>query len=148
MKEDVGMKFGKVLLVSMMLIGLAGCSSDNADELKNLVKENEDLKLKVEDLEESIKSYEKRGSFTFKDEVVSTFRIINKIEGMGDKNLIVVSDADTDHNSLMMIEITDNAIFESIEIDKDYDMKVYYIFVVEEENQHSRVEITFLEIVE
>lgn len=93
-------------------------------------------------------SYEKGDSFTFKDEVESTFRVVDKIDSIDDVNFLVVTNPDADHNSMMLLEIDDKEIFDSIEVDKEYDMKVYYIFVVEEENQHSRVEITFLEMVE
>lgn len=142
------MKETKIVIVSLLLLALVGCGSNNADEIKSLSKENEDLKLKLETLETTLKSYEKGDSFTFKDEVESTFRVVDKIDSIDDVNFLVVRNPDTDHNSMMLLEIDDNEIFDSIEVDKEYDMKVYYIFVVEEENQHSRVEITFLEMVE
>lgn len=142
------MKETKIVIVSLLLLALVGCGSNNADEIKSLSKENEDLKLKLETLETTLKSYEKGDSFTFKDEVESTFRVVDKIDSIDDVNFLVVRNPDTDHNSMMLLEIDDKEIFDSIEVDKEYDMKVYYIFVVEEENQHSRVEITFLEMVE
>lgn len=143
------MKSSKVLVVMLLLLSLVGCTVNNNDEaLKKLSTENEALKQKLDDMETTLKSYEKQGSFTFKDEVISTFKIVDKIVGMDDKNMLVVSDKDQEHNSLMLIEITDSRLFESFELEKEYDMKVYYIFVVEPENQHSRIEIIFSELIE
>ncbi len=128
------MKKFKVLMVAILVFGLVGCSSSKA-----INEQNEKLDKILEAVTKEDENVGLPGVYTFKDFVEMEVKVLSKIEGSElYPYLLMVTDEDVDHNTPLIIAVESKELYDTINVDEDYKMKVYVINVVEENNTKTR----------
>lgn len=139
------MKKIKVMISALLLLGLVGCANNNTvptDEYRAKLDKILEIVSQNNQVDET-----PAGVYTFKDFVNMEVTVLDKIEGDElHPNLLLVTNPDRDHNTPLIFTVENRALYDSINIDTNYNMEIYIINVIQKEDSHTRFEFLLTKV--